>query len=1150
MGALIREKDWSATPVDDIRLWPQNLRITLGIMLHSRFPMFLFWGPELTCFYNDAYRPSLGVEGKHPRILGMPGEEAWPEIWPVIYPLICQVREKGEATWSADQLIPIHRNGQLEDVYWTFSYSPVYDEAGLEVEGVFVTCTETTEAILNLHKREESEKKFQDVLREAPVATAVLTGEDFIIEIANKPALQLWAKDESVIGKRLLDAIPELAVQSFPALLREVYLTGNTHQGNESKIFLEQDGQLRQIYVNFIFKALRDHSGRIYGILAMGYDVTREVEARQQVEHSQRQFYNLIAQSPAALGILKGEDLVVTVANEAMMSMWGKGKDVIGRPVLEVVPELAEQGYDALLKQVYKTGTAYHEYESPFRLLRNGVCEEAYFTFSYQPYREVSGEITGATILAYEVTTKALANLQVADSEQRFRNTVMQAPAGISIFRGRDFIVEMANEAYLQLIDVPEKELLGHSLFDSIPEVEEIVRPLLTRVLETGIAFHATEFKVTLNRYGKSENAYFNMVYQPLREVDGSVSGVMVVATEVTRQVEARHALEESDKRFRSMVMQSPIGMTIFRGPDLVIEMPNETLLKKIWHKKEEEVVGRKALEVFPELKEQKFPELLQRVMTTGISHREDEAIAFVQGNEGMKKFYLDFEYAPLFDTEGKVDGVMITVNDVTERVESRQFVQDAAERLTLATEGTQLATWDLNLQTRDIVYSQRLTEIFDYHEPAPFTHQAMRDRIHPDDLKPVVEKAFKEALQHGTYFYEARVLLNDQSIRWIRTHGKVIYDKENQPVRMLGTLMDITDQKRTAQIIEENQRRFRLLAEAVPQFVWTADKLGQITYFNQALYDYSGYLPGQLYNNDWLQIVHNDDREETITRWNEALAGGHAYRNEHRFRRHDGEYRWQLSRGIPQKDANGDIQFWVGTSTDIDDLKKHEQQKDDFIKMASHELKTPVTSIKGYIQLLQKKHASDPDQFLALSLATIDKQVSKLTKLITDLLDMTKIETGGLQLHRESFLLADLVGETVQDMRTSTQTHTLVLEAHDNPTVFADKDRIGQVINNLVTNAIKYSPQADRIEVSVWREDRTAIVSVRDFGIGIAPEDHEKIFERFYRVQGREEKTYPGFGIGLFIVSQIINDHQGKVWIESEKNKGAVFYISLPVQD
>jgi len=149
MGELTRQYDWSRTSLGTPDNWPQSLRTTLSIILNSKFPMFLFWGQELLCFYNDAYRPSLVNNGKHSYALGQPGVDVWPDIWATIKPLIDQVLAGGEASWSEDQLLPIYRNGQLEDVYWTFSYSPVSDESG-KPAGVFVTCTETTEKVKNI----------------------------------------------------------------------------------------------------------------------------------------------------------------------------------------------------------------------------------------------------------------------------------------------------------------------------------------------------------------------------------------------------------------------------------------------------------------------------------------------------------------------------------------------------------------------------------------------------------------------------------------------------------------------------------------------------------------------------------------------------------------------------------------------------------------------------------------------------------------------------------------------------------------------------------------------------------------------------------------------------------------------------------------
>ena len=1263
MGRLTREKDWSKTPVGAIDTWPQSLRTTLSILLNSKFPMFLFWGTELTCFYNDAYRPSLGNDGKHPGILGMAGEEAWPEIWAIIKPLLDQVLAGGEATWSEDQLIPIYRNSKIEDVYWTFSYSPVHDESGTTA-GVFVTCSETTSKITTLKRIEESEKNFRTLINESPLSASIFRTSDFIIELANDASLALWGRDKSVIGKKVADAFPELANQPFLPILRDVYETGITYEGKENLAMLVKNGRLQPVYVNFIYKALKDEHGNINGILSMGHDVTEQVNARNHIKELEER--SRLAIDANEIGIYDANLLTGDVIfSDKMHEIYGATSPLPKEFYISMIHpddmEMRKKAHEIALQ----TGKLEYQYRI---ILNDGSIRwidshaKIYYNNEGMPVRRI-GTIQ-------DITEQKVLTAIIEEAEKKFRNTVMQAPVGIVLMKGPQFIVEMANEAYLQLVDKKEETFVGKPILESLPEVKEVVEPLLTSVLTTGIPYHANELEIMLNRFGKKQPAFFNLVYQPLRESDGTIMGVMAIANDVTAQVEAKFALKESKEKFSNLVMQSPIAMTTWRGKDYVIEIANETMMKNIWRKEPHEVIGKKAMDVFPELFDQKFPALLNKVYTDGIVYRENESVAYVRGNDGMKKFYLDFEYSPLFEKDGSISGIMITVNDVSLKVAARLQLEDAEERLRLAAEGTGLATWDLNLQNRHIIYSPRLAVLFGHPESTMITHPQMREQIHPDDVKTIVEPAFAKALETGEYFYEERVVHPDKTTRWIRTQGKVNFDENRNPLRMLGTMRDITEQKSSEEdiqrlaaivqssddaiiskridtivtswndaaerifqytsgemigesilklipqdklheeyeilerlkkgeriehfetqrvakdktrldisltisplkdkngnvigaskiirditkqkeaerLINESEQKFRLLADSMPQFIWTSDPKGNLNYFSKTVYDFSGLTAAQIDKDGWLQIVHPDDKEENTKQWLHSIQSGEPFLFEHRFRRRDGEYRWQLSRAIPQRDEKGNIQMWVGTSTDIDEIKKHDQQKDDFIKMASHELKTPVTTIKGYVQLLLKMNSAGKDPFLASSLLTIDKQVYKLTKLITDLLDVTKIETGSLQLNLEQFYIADTIKEIAEELETTIQTHKIIIHQHSNPVVYADKDRIAQVFINLFTNAIKYSPKANEVIVDIDTKGNNLLVSIKDFGIGISSDDLARIFERFYRAAGKDEKTFPGFGIGLFIVNEIINLHHGKIWATSEKDKGSVFFVSLPV--
>lgn len=1262
MGALTRAKDWSQTPVGSIDNWPQSLRTTLGILLHSKFPMFLFWGEELTCFYNDAYRPSLGRDGKHPAILGMPGEQAWPEIWHIIKPLIDQVLRTGEATWSEDQLIPIYRNGRIEDVYWTFSYSAVIDEAG-KAAGVFVTCTETTNMVISTRKLAESERNFRSLVLESPISTAVFRSARFIVEVANEAALELWGKTSEIIGQSLFDSFPELENQPYTDLLRNVYETGITYEGKESLVMLRREGELRPCYVTFVYKALRNEEGRINGILTMGYEVTEQVQARAKMEALEERARIAIDANDIGvydLNLQTGE----AYFSEKMHLLYGYTSAIPKEAYVDRVhPD------DLILRQQkiaesVETGKMEFEYRV---VLPDGSIRwmdahsRVFFDRAGKPLRRIG--------TVQDITERKLFNERLAESENRFRNTILQAPMGIMAMEGPSFIVTMANAAYLSIVDKPASAMIGKPLFESLPEVKDAVEPLLKNVLETGQPYFGNEFPVTLNRFGQSRTAYFDFVYQPQKDSNGVVNGVMVIAHDITAQVEARFTVEESRQKFSDLVMHSPIAMTIFRGPEFIVEIANDSMLQNIWKKQPEEVIGRKILDIFPELRGQKYPELLQQVYSSGIPHKETDALAYVQQEDGLKKFYLDFEYAPLRKPDGSIFGLIITVNDVTERFESRALVEDAESRLRLAVEGTGLATWDLNVLSGEILHSPRLAVIFGFEETAKLSHGQLRERVHPADRVSIVEPAFEKALRTGNYFYEARVVLPDSTIRWIRTQGILTQDESGQPARLLGTLIDITAakaseeqvqrlalivqssddgiisksidgiitswnegaqrifkytpeeiigkhvstlippdrlaeedeiisrlrrgeriahfqskrvdkfgrvidvslaisplrdnnghvigaskivrdisrEKQAEQLILESEQRFRFLADTLPQFIWTTTPGGQVTYYNKTVFDFTGLTEDILYADGWTQMMHPEDREESMRTWMEATRAGNPYLLEHRIRRNDGEYRWYLSRALPQTDENGAIRIWVGTSADIDEIKKHDQQKDDFIKMASHELKTPVTTIKGYVQLLLKMNQAAQDPFLASSLQTIDKQVFKLTKLITDLLDVTKIETGSLEMVREKFPVATLVKEITADIQTTTGSHQLRFTQESDPLVLADRDRIAQVVINLLTNAIKYSPRSNEVRICVGSKDGAALISVTDFGIGISKDDLPRIFDRFYRAAGKDEKTFPGFGIGLFIVHEIVSLHRGKIWAESEKDKGSTFYVLLP---
>jgi len=278
MADLVRNFDWAKTPVGAIEDWPELLLNTVNTLLSSRQPMFLWWGKDLIQFYNDAYRPCIGAD-KHPSALGCRGQQCWPEIWDVIGPLIENVMTRGEAYWSEDQLIPIYRDGKLCDVYWTFSYSPVWNAAG-NICGTLVVCSDTTGRVQAEQATLAERSRLLEILRQAPAFFALLQGPDHVISIVNSLYLRL-VNNRDVVGKPVRVALPEAAEQGYVDILDRVY-QGEPYVGYAARydVYAGEGVQPDERYLDFIYQPLREIDDSVSGIIVLGVDVTDRKRAQ------------------------------------------------------------------------------------------------------------------------------------------------------------------------------------------------------------------------------------------------------------------------------------------------------------------------------------------------------------------------------------------------------------------------------------------------------------------------------------------------------------------------------------------------------------------------------------------------------------------------------------------------------------------------------------------------------------------------------------------------------------------------------------------------------------------------------------------------------------------------------------------------------
>jgi PAS domain S-box-containing protein len=381
------------------------------------------------------------------------------------------------------------------------------------------------------------------------------------------------------------------------------------------------------------------------------------------------------------------------------------------------------------------------------------------------------------------------------------------------------------------------------------------------------------------------------------------------------------------------------------------------------------------------------------------------------------------------------------------------------------------------------------------------------------------------------------------------------IFRKDARIRRQAEALREADRRERDLALAELELRsrlRYHNLCDAVPEIVWTAKANGTPDYFNRRWFEYTGLSVEDALGNGWLAAVHPDDAAACWDRWREAVAGGEMYCELCRVRRgSDGIYRWHQLRAVPERDGRGTLVGWIGTLSDFEDLKRALDARDDFISVASHELKTPMTALQLNLQGLRRQASGAPVSNGQVPMTDkVDKaigHVQRLVRLVEELLDVSRITAGRLDLQLERCDLADIAREVAERMadQASRSGSPVKLQADARLPGTWDRLRIEQVITNLLSNAFRYAP-GEPVELSVDEVDGRARVRVRDGGPGISVADHERIFERFERAS--RSRRHGGLGMGLYITREIARAHGGTVRVSSTLGSGAEFVVELPL--
>ncbi|MBE8719369.1 PAS domain-containing sensor histidine kinase [Sphingobacterium pedocola] len=471
--------------------------------------------------------------------------------------------------------------------------------------------------------------------------------------------------------------------------------------------------------------------------------------------------------------------------------------------------------------------------------------------------------------------------------------------------------------------------------------------------------------------------------------------------------------------------------------------------------------------------------------------------------------------------------------------------LQESESRLRLAINSTKLGTWDWNSGRGKMYWSAECKEILGLHPDAHISFQEFLAQIDEADRSQVNDKAETIINNSSTEPVDISFRIRriyDEDLRWVRIQGSIFFDQNGRLNRFIGTMLDITD---AVQADQQNAHLAAIIASSNDAIVAKTTE-GKITTWNSAAHKMFGYTSDEIVGESIMKIIPEDRKDEELHILSK-LKNGESVEHFETKRLTKAGTLIDVSLTIsPIRDYNGSIIGISKIARDITERKREEKRKNDFVAMVSHELKTPLTSILLYAQLLIKKSGTvQDDTFLNMS-SKIEAYVKRMISMITDYLGLSRIEEGKMNLQKTRFELDHLALEVIEEASLISSKHSLELVSSEGVWVYADKEKMRQVLINLVSNAVKYSPQGGPVILGCERVAGKAQIYVKDKGLGISPADQNKLFQRFYRVDDDQIKNISGFGIGLYLVSELLRLHDSQILVKSEVGKGSVFYFYL----
>ncbi len=786
------------------------------------------------------------------------------------------------------------------------------------------------------------------------------------------------------------------------------------------------------------------------------------------------------------------------------------------------------------------------------------------------------------SLLLYSLIQRGMRQLQ--QKHQLLLNIINSTNDAVFVkdIQGRYLIINKTSAGFLGVRPI---DLIGKAdvQFFNAEEARQI-RSTEETIVRTG---RSVEVEELLTIHG--EPRWFSTTKNLCLDERSRPIGIVGVARDITQRKQAEAALRDNEERLRLALMATQQGLydlNVQTGE--VVINPEYAMMLGFDPADFHETATRWADRLHPDDRENTI-RTYQAYVNGEISNYRTE---FRQRTKsGDWKWILSLGKVVAWDDAGRALRMLGTHTDISDRKRLEAERKQAEEELQRSAqlraelkilenifEIIQAGYWDWDILNDREYLSPMFKQMLGYedHELVNATETWQR-LIFPEDLPKVIESFNQHANSHGQipYYDEVRYHHKDGSTIWVICSGRVIeWDANGKPLRAIGCHLNITDRKQAEEALRASQRRYAALTEAAPVAISQFDTAGHCVYVNERWSEMTGKPVETALGMGWLQTLPPEDRDAYGTKWLQSLQQEGTFRAESRCLRPDGSIAWFYCQVLPETDAQGTVIGYIGTLTDITDRKQVEEQlclsnecislanaklaratrlKDEFLANMSHELRTPLNSILGMSEMLAEEIYGELNEAQHQYVEVITQSGNHLLNLINDILDLAKIESGKVTLEVAPTSIPALCSSSLNFVKQVAHQKNIRLETHIFPdlnSIEVDERRIRQALINLLSNAVKFTPERGRIRLGVDYDRLRQMVqfSVTDTGIGIAAEDIPKLFQSFVQIDSELNRQYSGTGLGLALVKQIVELHQGIVEVTSTIGQGSCFRMMLPI--